>query len=54
MENNIILKAKHLFEKYGFAEANKLVDKFMSLAGDNWSAIDFWLDVKNELKKLKK
>ncbi len=49
-------KAQELFEKHGFEIANSIIDTMLdeNLPEFNQSKIDFWLDVKNALKKYKK
>ena len=47
-------KAQELFEKHGFEIANSIVDAMLdeNLPEFNQSKIDFWLDVKNDLKRI--
>jgi len=49
-------KAKELFEKYGYETANSIADTMLDEFQTEWNQekIDFWLDVKNELKKYQK
>ena len=46
-------KAQELFEKHGFEIANSIIDTMLdeNLPEFNQSKIDFWLDVKNDLKR---
>ena len=45
-------KAKELIEKHGFQLSNQIVNGMLdqNLPEFNQEKIDFWLDVKNELK----
>ena len=47
-------KAQELFEKHGFEIANSIIDTMLdeNLPEFNQSKIDFWLDVKNDLKRV--
>jgi len=47
-------KAKQLFEQHGFKMSNIIVDAFLdeNLPEFNQKKIDFYLDVKNELKRI--
>ncbi len=47
-------KAQELFEKHGFEIANSIIDTMLdeNLSEFNQSKIDFWLDVKNDLKRV--
>jgi len=47
-------KAQELFEKHGFAISNQIIDTMLdeNLPEFNQSKIDFWLDVKNDLKRV--
>ena len=46
--------AQELFEKHGFEIANSIIDTMLdeNLPEFNQSKIDFWLDVKNDLKRI--
>ena len=47
-------KAQELFEKHGFEIANSIIDTMLyeNLPEFNQSKIDFWLDVRNDLKRV--
>ena len=47
-------KAQELFDKHGFEIANSIIDTMLyeNLPEFNQSKIDFWLDVKNDLKRV--
>ncbi len=47
-------KSQELFEKHGFEIANSIVDTMLdeNLPEFNQTKIDFWLDVKNDLKRV--
>ena len=47
-------KAQELFKKHGFEIANSIVDTMLdeNLPEFNQTKIDFWLDVKNDLKRV--
>ena len=47
-------KAKELYNKHGFEVADTIVDSMLDeeLPAFNQDRIDFWLDVKNELKRV--
>ena len=47
-------KAQELFDKHGFEIANSIIDTMLdeNLPEFNQSKIDFWLDVKNDLKRI--
>jgi hypothetical protein len=54
IQRNIVEeKAKFLLAKHGFEKADTVVDAMLdeSLPNFNQIRVDFWLDVKNELKK---
>lgn len=48
-------KAKELLDKNGFEFANRIIDAMLDeeLPKFRQDKIDYWLDVKNELNKLK-
>lgn len=52
----MIEKAKGLFEKHGYNVANEICNSMITEFKIEWNQdkIDFWLDVKNELKKYQK
>ena len=51
---NSLKKARQLFDKHGFELANTIVDQMLdeNLPEFNQTKIDYWLDVKNDLKAL--
>ena len=46
-------KAKELIKKHGYDIANPIVDQMLDELQKDWNQdkIDFWLDVKNDIKK---
>ena len=48
-------KAQELFEKHGFEIADSIIDTMLdeNLPEFNQGKIDFWLDVKSDLKRLR-